>query len=399
MLDNHSPLGLQTRLGKLTQWGGVIGVCCLLLACGAKTARPTIEATSRSGVVIDSIEVRSFSGNYGAKLAELVKNNIAKEGYIKVVERGGQSILTGTVTVGRIDQKSHYDSYQTEDKEGRKVTKYTYYHRKQLTTQATYSLKKRGKVIVGNNFTDHYDRKWSSSENAAAAIAQATSDDQIIVSSLNNLAWQIAAAVSPHKKTLSFSLPCTRTLIDWALCWNRPPSLKQGTEYYEHGRYDEADKYWQQAIQETTDDHYKAMAYYNLGVLKVHDKQYANAFEFFKKADELDPANKLYIQALTKAENAGWHKLKLDKTGVKKLSHNSPRHTRSYATYRLTVNATPRDSTIKIMNIGPKYRPGIMLKPGQYEIQVSRPNYDTKTQWVEITDDDLSVNIKLKRKR
>lgn len=399
MLDNQTPVK------KLTQRLGVIGICCLLpMGCASQKAYTSFEATSRSGVVIDSVQLGTFSGNFGAKLAELVKNNITREGYIKVVDRGGQTILTGTVTVGTVDKKSHHESYQTEDKDGRKVTKYTYYHRKQLTSQATYSLKKRGKAIAGNNFTARYDRRWSSSDNAAAAIAQAVSDDQIVVSTLNDLASQISAAVSPHKETLSFTLPCTRTLLDWAWCWERPPSLKLGNEYYDKGRYDQADKYWQQAIQETPDPYYQAAAYYSLGVLKVHDKQYGNAFEFFTKADELDPGNELFMKALSKAENAGWHKIKLDESGFKQLSHNSPIPTRSSRratnnSYHLTVNATPRDSTIKIMNIGPKYRPGISLKPGQYEIQVSRRGYHTKTEWVEITDDDLSVKIKLKKKR
>jgi tetratricopeptide (TPR) repeat protein len=399
--EDLTMLDSQTRLRKLSQRLGVIGICCLLpIGCGGKIARTPFEATSRSGVVIDSVQLGTFSGNYGPKLAELVKNNITREGYIKVVDRGGQTILTGTVTVGTVDKKSHHESYQTEDKDGRKVTKYTYYHRKQLTTQATYSLKKRGKAIAGNNFTARYDRRWSSSDNASAAIAQAVSDDQIVVSTLNDLAWQISAAVSPHKETLSFTLPCT-ALTDYLWCWKRPPSLKLGNEYYDKGRYDQAEKYWQQAIQESPEPYYQAAAYYSLGVLKVHDKQYGKAFEFFTKADELDPGNKVFMRALSKAENAGWHKIKIDESGFKQMSHNSPLPTRSYAAdkYHLTVSARPHDSTIKIMNIKPKYRPGIMLKPGQYEIQVSRRGYYTKTEWVDITDDDLSIKIKLKKKR
>ncbi len=307
------------HLKKLIQRGGVMGVCCLLIACGGITARPTIQATAQDvKFAIDSIEIRPFEGDRGAQIAEFVKNNITKEGYIKVVTSNGQTVLSGTVSVGKIDKKSYSESYKTKDKNGREVIKYTHYHRKQLTAQATYSVNNEtGEVIAGNNFTDHYDHTWSSGENAAKASGQAASDDQIIASTLNGLARQITTAISPHQEYLSFPLPCTG-LLSIALCWNRPSSLKLGSDYYEQGHYEEAGKHWQNAIQEASDDQYKAMAYYNLGVLKVHDKKYAEAFDFFKKADKLIRGDRLYMQALTQAEKAGWHELELDKMGIKK---------------------------------------------------------------------------------
>lgn len=66
--------------------------------------------------------------------------------------------------------------------------------------------------------------------------------------------------------------------------------------------------------------------------------------------------------------------------------------------YRLTVNATPADSTIKIMNIVPKYRPGIELQPGQYDIWVIHPGYKKLHQWVEIRDSDLTFDVTLEQK-
>jgi hypothetical protein len=66
--------------------------------------------------------------------------------------------------------------------------------------------------------------------------------------------------------------------------------------------------------------------------------------------------------------------------------------------YRLTVNAIPYDSRIRIMNITPKYRPGITLKPGKYDIYVTHPEYFSKRKWVTLTNADLSIDVILDEK-
>jgi len=65
--------------------------------------------------------------------------------------------------------------------------------------------------------------------------------------------------------------------------------------------------------------------------------------------------------------------------------------------YRLIVNATPSDSRIQIMNIKPKYRHGIALKSGRYDIEVTRSGYESKRGWVEIKDADLSIDVILNK--
>jgi len=47
--------------------------------------------------------------------------------------------------------------------------------------------------------------------------------------------------------------------------------------------------------------------------------------------------------------------------------------------YMLTVEVTPKDSQIKILKSKMKYKPGIKLQPGTYQIQVSRPGYESQT--------------------
>ena len=66
--------------------------------------------------------------------------------------------------------------------------------------------------------------------------------------------------------------------------------------------------------------------------------------------------------------------------------------------YRLTVKATPPDSVIRIMNIVPQYRPGIPLRPGSYDVLVTRPGYQPYRTWVEVRDRDYTFDVALERK-
>ncbi|KHD06691.1 hypothetical protein PN36_13065 [Candidatus Thiomargarita nelsonii] len=194
-------------LFKIALWGAVMVLCGS--ACSGKRGIAKTEVPARDvDFDIESIEVQPFQGQYGAKLAELVESEITREGYIKVVKRGGQTILTGSVSIGQVKSKPYRKSYKTKD-EG---TKYTFYNSKTLTTQATYSLKKGSQVIAGNNFTDDYKKEWSG-QTAAEASAKADFNDKIIISSLNHLARQIVAAVSPHQEIWSFMLPCSRASL------------------------------------------------------------------------------------------------------------------------------------------------------------------------------------------
>jgi len=65
--------------------------------------------------------------------------------------------------------------------------------------------------------------------------------------------------------------------------------------------------------------------------------------------------------------------------------------------YALTVNATPPTSRIRIMNIKPKYQPGICLKPGKYDINVTHQNYHRYRKWITLKDTDVSVEVILRQ--
>jgi hypothetical protein len=63
--------------------------------------------------------------------------------------------------------------------------------------------------------------------------------------------------------------------------------------------------------------------------------------------------------------------------------------------YKLYVNATPPNAKIRIMNIVPKYQRGISLKADKYKIEVSKDGCKTDEQWIEITNQDYTLNVNL----
>jgi len=51
---------------------------------------------------------------------------------------------------------------------------------------------------------------------------------------------------------------------------------------------------------------------------------------------------------------------------------------------RITVRPEPADSMVRILNFKPKYQAGIEMKPGKYEIEVSKNGYETAKTKVEV---------------
>ena len=65
---------------------------------------------------------------------------------------------------------------------------------------------------------------------------------------------------------------------------------------------------------------------------------------------------------------------------------------------RLTVRTVPDGGSVRILNIGEKYYPGIELEEGSYHLETSLPGYETGRQWLELrAGEDLDISIKLTR--
>lgn len=67
-------------------------------------------------------------------------------------------------------------------------------------------------------------------------------------------------------------------------------------------------------------------------------------------------------------------------------------------TCSLTVEVTPPDSRVKIMNITPIYRPGIVLGCGKsYDILVEKQGYIPNRQWVKVSQPNSIFNVILEK--
>lgn len=65
--------------------------------------------------------------------------------------------------------------------------------------------------------------------------------------------------------------------------------------------------------------------------------------------------------------------------------------------FSLTVNTIPKNAQVRIMNIRPRYHDGILLKPGRYEIEISKENYKMITEWIELGKKDLIIERTLEK--
>ncbi len=64
-------------------------------------------------------------------------------------------------------------------------------------------------------------------------------------------------------------------------------------------------------------------------------------------------------------------------------------------TFALRVKVTPLDARIRLMNIPDKYREGISLPAGRYQIELSKSGYKTKVEWVEVKNAPLEIAFAL----
>ena len=63
--------------------------------------------------------------------------------------------------------------------------------------------------------------------------------------------------------------------------------------------------------------------------------------------------------------------------------------------YRLTVRADPADARVRLVNSSFTYRPGVLLPPGSYVVEVTGRGYETKRESVRISDGDVTLPVEL----
>ena len=63
----------------------------------------------------------------------------------------------------------------------------------------------------------------------------------------------------------------------------------------------------------------------------------------------------------------------------------------------LFIKPTPSDAKIRILNIGPKFKQGILLKPGKYKVEVSKTDFKPHIATYEVNSKSNVLNIVLKK--
>ncbi|MEO5350611.1 MAG: sel1 repeat family protein [Magnetococcus sp. YQC-3] len=65
--------------------------------------------------------------------------------------------------------------------------------------------------------------------------------------------------------------------------------------------------------------------------------------------------------------------------------------------YALTVQTEPATAQVRVMNIAPRYQPGMLLSPGDYRLEVSHPGFVTRRLQVTMAQKDRQVSVALQR--
>ena len=172
-----------------------------------------------------------------------------------------------------------------------------------------------------------------------------------------------------------------------------------GTVYGKRGQVEDAVSALLQAAELAPDDF---QTFYTLGAAyfqagRVHDAfdTFTEALRLAKKAPQLPEAQRFVgqievaLNELRPLVATAPPPPRQDKPAVKAEPLPPPK------TYRLTIQTTPADSQVKILNIGPRYHPGIALESGSYHVQVEKPGYHRQRQWVEINDQDVTIDVAL----
>ena len=279
-----------------------ISLAFLFSACGAKKYSFEIDAPPKysSKHVFKNMSVKNFNTNqhqYEQNIISMLKSGIAKEGYITMVQNGGDATLTGILHIGRVSKDMDERSYECKKKiDGKKVktTCYSYTYRKKHLLKVDYSLRsnKDNSTVYGDSISEEFSDSWYSGSSPSDARGSATSDDKIINDSLKKIAEKIIKAVTPHKETVS------RELEE-----GDSDSVKLGITYIKNGRVEQALAIWDQCIANAESKEDVASSYYNIGVLKESKGEYRDAFAIYSKANALFPQKELYIKAMTRVEN------------------------------------------------------------------------------------------------
>lgn len=79
------------------------------------------------------------------------------------------------------------------------------------------------------------------------------------------------------------------------------------------------------------------------------------------------------------------------------LGNNTAKADANLKLLSFTVKPSPSDARIRILNIKEKYSPGMELPPSTYHIEVSHPEYLTKTKWFRLGERNQVLDLALQK--
>lgn len=65
--------------------------------------------------------------------------------------------------------------------------------------------------------------------------------------------------------------------------------------------------------------------------------------------------------------------------------------------FSVQVRPTPADARVRILNIGPRYEPGMKLQSGDYHFEVARAGYETQRIWRKVESEALAFDVTLEQ--
>jgi len=145
----------------------------------------------------------------------------------------------------------------------------------------------------------------------------------------------------------------------------------------------------------------------NLGIEYIYENRFIGIFQdknlFLGDITKGIDANyycKDMILDITKLSSL--HSKKIFKTDIKPITPVETitkvitKPTISIQKFSLSIQKTPSNAKVRILNIKPKYYDGIKLKKGKYHIEVSKKGYETTSKWIDLRK-DMTFTIILTR--
>jgi len=208
-------------------------------------------------------------------------------------------IITGEINAYSVEDEDTFEQEESTrligyyyDRRGRRKPRYETYFIdvpvkiRRATVSASFRMVTvdTSKIIAGESKTMSTRKKGCGSE----GIASLPSGEELLSMLTENITAYFTNLIAPHP------VSDVRTLLK-----GKTKSCKQGYELAQSGLWEESAAAWNQALLERPED---PAPYNNLGVAAEVRGDYQTASEHYKKALELRPGNKVFMDHLNKSK-------------------------------------------------------------------------------------------------